>query len=572
MTTIFGFFLLSLSVAILMTPFVAKVGRRLGALDYPDERKIHDEAIPRSGGLAIYLSFYMPFLSLLFIQTYVTDLVVWNSLSLGFWGCSSLILLVGFWDDICGLSAPRKFVMQIGVAVIAWWCGFRIDAVFLPFFGSLELSVFNLPLTVLWFVAIMNAINLIDGLDGLATGTALFASIILAIISLLRNNYLAALVFASFSGALLGFLRYNFNPASVFLGDSGSYFIGFALAALGIGTSQKSSVTVAILIPIVALGLPIMDMVLATVRRFVLGLEIFSSDKEHIHHKLLQLGYSQRRAALLFFGITILLGVVALMMENLRDDKVGLILGALAILSILGIRKLGYLEYFTADKVLGWFADVTDEAGITRDRRTFLNKQMAIHGSANIYQFWCRTIYAAEKINLDAVSLELHTDCFNGCTLPNFEWDNGNGTEDIENGSDRLLTVELPLVSNGKCYGTLCLQKVIKAGNDDRLLLRRIEHLRRTITSALERLSEDSVANPEVLEDRRSSCHMSDSELSRLADTVIWDESDRRSFWKEDIQKGSSETVSSSSSTDTGEVSPAQAGEEGAEEKASGDG
>jgi UDP-GlcNAc:undecaprenyl-phosphate GlcNAc-1-phosphate transferase len=310
--------------------------------------------------------------------------------------------------------------------------------------------------------------------------------------------------------------------------------------------------TVAILIPIVALGLPLMDTVLATLRRFIYGTKIFEPDKEHIHHRLLKLGYTPRRASLLLFAITILLGLTALLMENLRDDRTGLVLGALALMSILGIRKLGYLEYFTAEKILGWFSDVTDEAGIRRDRRTFLSNQVAIHGSDNIYQLWSRTVYAAEKINLSAVSLELNNKCFIHCDLPTFWWNNGDEANNLENGPERLMKIKLPLVSNGKCLGMFCVEKILHAGNDDRLVLRRIEHLRRTIISALERLLEKSLGCPEILQDRRNSCHPPTSdnrERSRNEITGMGAENeggysgyrDRRSFWKEEADKANVE-------------------------------
>jgi len=361
----------------------------------------------------------------------------------------------------------------------------------------------------------------------MATGIALFAAIILALISLLRNNLPAALLFASFSGALLGFLRYNFNPASIFLGDSGSYFIGFILAALGIGTSQKSSVTVAMLIPVIALGLPLIDMVFATLRRFIFGIKIFAPDKEHLHHKLLKLGYTQRRATLIFYGITIILGMTALLVENLRDDRAGLILAALAVLSVLGIRKLGYLEYFTTDKVLGWFSDVIDEAGISRNRRTFLSNQVAIAGCDNIFQFWIQITHAAEKIKLCSVSMELRPESFGGCSLSNFIWENGHKGKTVA--CDRFLRVELPLMSNGTYFGVLRLKKAYDPENGDRIVLRRAEHLCRTVVSTLESLSAKSLSCPEVLQDRRR-VHSNPSYLAMAGGPEIgtWNGQERR--------------------------------------------
>ncbi len=535
MTTIFVFFLISAFTSILATPYVGKLGRWLGAVDYPDERKIHSQVIPRCGGLAIYLAFFLPYVGVLFYQTRVTNMLPWDTTTFGFVAGSSFLLLVGLWDDIRSIRASFKFIIQIAVASFAWWSGFRINYVILPYLGVIEFSQLSLPITVFWFLAVINAMNLVDGLDGLAAGIALFASIILAVISLLRNDLLAALMFASFSGALLGFLRYNFNPASIFLGDSGSYFIGFVLAALGLATSQKSSVAVAIVIPIVALGLPLMDMVLTTIRRFVYGANIFAPDKDHIHHKLLQLGHTPRRAALVFYGITIVLGMLALLIVNARDERVGFILGALAFMSVLGIRKLGYMDYFTVDKVLGWFADLSDEAGMTRGRRTFLSHQVSLAGADNICQFWSRLLYAAEKIRLTAVSLELVPESFHDCSSRSFAWRNAVSKEDSHNSNGRFIFVELHLGSNGKHLGTLRLEKCLGPDNHDRYTLRRIEQLRRTVTGTLDRLAETSLKCPDVLQDRRCNHGPSDTGEIGRGQTMKWDGRERRKSWEEQL-------------------------------------
>ena len=198
-----------------------------------------------------------------------------------------------------------------------------------------------------------------------------------------------------------------------------------------------------------------------------------------------------------------MLGIIALLLTSIRDDKVGLILAGLAITSILAVRKLGYLEYITTDKVLDWFADVTDETGLNRDRRTFLSNQVAISRSENIYEFWYRTIHAARKINLDAVLLELHEEYFSTCDFSDFAWEEGLSQEFLTSGNGRCFIIELPLVANGKSYGTLHLKKSVEQGGYDRVLLRRIEHLRRSVTNTLESFSKQSLTRPELLRDRR---------------------------------------------------------------------
>lgn len=534
MTIIVTFFIISAFISLSVTPFIKKFGPLIGAIDYPNERKIHKGNIPRCGGLAVYLSFFLPFSLIFFWQNTILKSLQLDGRAFGFLACGSLILLVGLWDDIRGIRASLKLLAQIIVAILAWWFGFRINIITLPYFGIVELAFLSIPVSVLWFLIVINAINLIDGLDGLAVGISLFSSIVLSIISLMRGNFLATLMFASLSGALLGFLRYNFNPATIFLGDSGSYFIGFLMAALSIGTSEKTTMAVAILIPIVALGLPLMNIVVTTIRRFIYGNKIFAPDKEHFHHKLIQHGYSHRKAVLLLYGVTIIFGGLSLLIVNARDERIGLILGIITILSILAIRKLGYMEYFSSERVLGWFADLSDETGISRDRRFFLSKQVAISESENIFQFWARLILACKYINLNAISLDFNPEFFGFYVLPSFIWEDGLSImeeSDEENNSHHMY-IELPILSKGKYYGKMCIRKKLYNSNgNDRYILKRIEQLRGNVTNTLQRLFEKSISNPEVLKDRRNGNNKyREPKLFDVVKNIKWDFRERRKF------------------------------------------
>ncbi|MGA1866915.1 MAG: MraY family glycosyltransferase [bacterium] len=507
MKNIVPFFIMSTVTSIIITPFIEKLGQKIGALDFPEERKIHNGVIPRCGGIAIYLGFFLPFLLAFISQNEIVKSIPLNIKAFGFVACSLLIMLVGLWDDIKGLAASTKFIAQIIIAAIAWWCGFRIEKIILPYFGIIELNFMGLPISVLWFLMVINAINLIDGLDGLAAGVSLFASIILAIISVMRGEYLGVLIFISFAGALLGFLPYNFNPASIFLGDSGSYFIGFVLAALGLGISHKSTMTVAILTPIIALGLPLMDMIIATIRRFIYGSKIFDPDKEHLHHKLIEIGFSTCGAVFLLYGMTILFGVLSLVMVNVADERVGSAISIIALVSIIiiiMIRKLGYIEYFSKEKLRDWLRGISDETGISRDRRHFLRKQVAISESKNIYQFWSSLISAGEEIDLCAISLSFHTDSFCCHSLPSLEWENKISVEGERNkiADNHYLYVEFSIVSNGKYYGLLRFRKYFGKNGNDRNVLKRIECLRQNVTMSLERLAEKSFVDPSILLNR----------------------------------------------------------------------
>jgi UDP-GlcNAc:undecaprenyl-phosphate GlcNAc-1-phosphate transferase len=249
---------------------------------------------------------------------------------------------LGLVDDVRGAGAGKKFLVQFAVAGALFAAGIRIEHLTLPFVGGFALGSLSLPFTLLWVVGVINALNLIDGLDGLAAGVAFFGVAATFAIAFLHHDPLMMLFMAALAGAIVGFWAYNFNPASIFMGDTGSMFLGYVLAVGAMRTSQKSSTVVAILVPIVALGLPIADTFLAIVRRAIAGRPIFSADRQHIHHRLLDLGLSQRKAVTVLYGASILLGVVALLLTLANSTETTLILAATSLLAYLGFKRLGY--------------------------------------------------------------------------------------------------------------------------------------------------------------------------------------------------------------------------------------
>ncbi|NIO20217.1 MAG: undecaprenyl/decaprenyl-phosphate alpha-N-acetylglucosaminyl 1-phosphate transferase, partial [Candidatus Aenigmarchaeota archaeon] len=224
-------------------------------------------------------------------------------------------------------------------AIILFFFGFEIQSISNPFGNAIHLGWFSLPLTVFWLVGLSNAFNLIDGIDGLASGVAFFATSALLAVALFLGNILPSLFTAALAGATLGFLRYNFNPAKIFMGDSGSLFLGFTIAAISIHGSEKAHAAVAILIPIVALGLPIMDTLLAIARRVYRGLPIPTADKEHIHHRLIKYGFSHRRTALVLYSFCIILSSLAVLLAISSSVLVGIILAFLGLFIFWGIKQ-----------------------------------------------------------------------------------------------------------------------------------------------------------------------------------------------------------------------------------------
>jgi len=338
-------FVLALIIAALLTPDLRQFAERHGLLDKPDQsRKIHRRGIPRIGGLAIAAAFYAPLVGLLLYETGLGELFYanrWAAFSL--FGGGVAIAALGLYDDLRGLGAREKFAVEFAVAAVLYFCGYRIEQISLPG-GALELGAAAFPLTLIWVVGVINAMNLIDGLDGLAGGVALCAILTNLIVAVVRAEPIMILCMAALAGALIGFLFYNFNPASIFMGDSGSLFLGFVLAVSSIRTNQKSSTAVSLLVPMVALAVPIADTALAMARRMLAGRSMFLGDGEHIHHRLLRLGLSQRQAVLILCGTSCLLGGAALALAFATNPSMAWVLVVLSGCGFFALRWLGFFR------------------------------------------------------------------------------------------------------------------------------------------------------------------------------------------------------------------------------------
>ncbi len=340
-------FLLARVVTAILTPVARRVALAIGAVDEPGARRVHARRVPRMGGIAIVIGFFVPLLAMLALHTssalilFSTPLAT-RGLVLG----SVLVVGLGLLDDIRGVGAKMKLLVQTAAAVVSFECGMRIESITLPWIGVLNLGWFALPATTLWVVGIVNAINLIDGLDGLAAGVAFFACFTNFALSLLTGNVFISIITASLGGAVVGFLFYNFNPARIFMGDSGSMFLGFILASaslLGAGT-QKSPTLVAIVAPVLALGLPITDMLLTIARRFFERRSIFAADRGHIHHRLLDMGLTHRRAVLSLYMVSVVFTILALMVYFGRSWQIGAAFFALTALLVGVVRFVGYFN------------------------------------------------------------------------------------------------------------------------------------------------------------------------------------------------------------------------------------
>jgi UDP-GlcNAc:undecaprenyl-phosphate GlcNAc-1-phosphate transferase len=347
MKTYLAIFLLAAFASLVLTPLLRRWCERYGLVDRNlGQRRIHQIAVPRLGGIAIFASVIVALLSLTLVHNAITqNLRPELKAIMAVLVCSLLVLLLGIYDDIRGANASVKLISLGCITVLFYGLGGRIEGLSIPFVGQVIVHpLVGFALTLVWVVGITNAFNLIDGVDGLASGSALFSTLVLLINSMIQGHARVTLVTLALAGALAGFLRYNFNPASIFLGDSGSLFVGFLLAALSVQGSQKASTAVAVAIPLLAFGLPVVDTAVTIGRRLLSGKPVFQGDREHIHHMLLARGWSQRRVALALYAVSAAFGLAAMLFVNTGSAVPAIVLFVVGVAIVLALGNLRYHE------------------------------------------------------------------------------------------------------------------------------------------------------------------------------------------------------------------------------------
>ncbi len=330
-------FAVSMLISYFLTPLIEKIALSIGAVDRPHERKVHKGIIPRLGGVAIYFSFLAALLLFIPLNYEVFGIV------LG----ATLILIMGIVDDIRHLPAGIKFAVQIVAALILIRFGVMIEFIGNPAGGLINLSLWlGVPLTLFWIVGATNTINFIDGLDGLAAGVSAISLFALGFYAYQAGQTQTTLICLALAGSTLGFLKHNFHPARIFMGDSGSMFLGFMLGAITVQGVMKSIVAVALLVPIVIMGVPIFDTAFAIFRRYRSKQPLSLADKGHIHHRLLHRGFSHRQTVIIIYFWSILLSVVALTLRYTTFQEKVLIFLFLAILSFFFEKFVGLFDDF----------------------------------------------------------------------------------------------------------------------------------------------------------------------------------------------------------------------------------
>lgn len=381
----------ALAATLVLTPIVREINRSLGMVDKPDPRRINKVPIPRGGGIALVLGVFVPYSVFVLVSgrpgllaSGAPPSVYWKLVAL-----SAAIAALGYADDKFSLNPKVKLAGQIVVAALAWaWAGLGFSRLWPSLPAWLDCAM-----TTFWIIGAVNAFNLIDGLDGLASGLALIATLGMAGSLFLLETPTYALFYFAFAGGLVGFLRYNYNPASVFLGDSGSMFIGFTIAVLPLVSQAPNSFLVSVGVPLLAMGVPIFDTALAILRRSIRSIlhtrddsekgngKVMTADSDHIHHRILRAtGFNQRKAAWILYAIAVFFVATGLVGMVLRSRAGGLWLFAVAVASVVVFKDMSRIELFDAGRLLN---SVVRDRG-TRNRRRLAKLNVPLHIAADI--------------------------------------------------------------------------------------------------------------------------------------------------------------------------------------------
>jgi len=377
----------SVVVSFVSTWLIRNVAVTHGWLTWPaSKRDVHVRAVPRLGGIAIVVTFLFSvaiasILSPSVRSAFIEQRAIYLLLP------ALLVFFLGLYDDIHRLTPAPKFAVQALAGGLLYLSGFRVTQIPI-LFGSHGLgSLLGLAATIFWVLWITNAFNLLDGLDGLAAGSALFSTAVLFVLALLKQNFLLSVLTIALSGAILGFLRFNFNPATIFLGDCGSLFIGFLLSALALSGMQKAPTLVAVAIPVVSFGLPVLDTLISVLRRFLSGRPLFMADREHIHHKLLQRGLNQRQVVVILYAVTAIFGLLSLFFMYPIGPPVALVLVLMGTGIWIGVQHLNYPEVLELKRI----------AHRTFDQKAIIINNLAIRQATDKLRS-CTTLISLREI------------------------------------------------------------------------------------------------------------------------------------------------------------------------------
>lgn len=438
------------------TVLAIRLAHLLRLFDRPGVRKVHAVAIPRIGGVALVLATLLIVAPVLVLDNVIgaSFRAVREELAALFIG-SLLIFALGLVDDVRGLRARTKLAGQLLVAGGVCAFGVRISEIALPGGMLLDLGWLGCPLTVLWIVGITNALNLIDGLDGLAAGIAAIACGVIATLAVLTGQPVMAVLMLALLGSLCGFLFFNFNPARIFMGDCGSLFVGFVLGSASVLCTTKTAALFGLAIPLLALGVPVFDMLFCMMRRFLERRSPFAPDRGHIHHRLLELGLSQRRAVIMLYGVTFLVASLSLCMMASREALGIAVFACLALFLVAIFRLVGAVRLRES---LGRLRETLGVALAAKDeRRCFEEAQLRLREADSFEAWWGGLCEAARQLELRSLSLALrHAGDATRVLIWRLPAANGSGTNLLQlrfqvqqENSSRLALIEARVAVNG---------------------------------------------------------------------------------------------------------------------------
>lgn len=343
--------LIGFAVSFYTQKITLDLAQKFKIYDDLNDRKLPKTPRPRLGGVGIFIGFFIAFYALFFTVYLLQDTPYYIHIDLSLFQimlyiCSILFFfLLGLYDDFKGLKAFQKLAVELVIATILFYIGFKIELLTLPFMKeSIDVGVLSYPLTLLWIIGVANAINLIDGLDGLAGGVIAIAALTIIIICVQDKLVFPAIIITALLGGTLGFLPYNFYPSKILMGDSGSLFAGTILATVSLKTAHKASLGIALMIPIIFLAIPVMDAVLSFFRRLLKGRNPFKGDNDHIHHRLMKKGFSEKKSVIILLVLTAIFSILSILISNFRGTPrfIALVTGL-----VLGIMLMMYLNYIS---------------------------------------------------------------------------------------------------------------------------------------------------------------------------------------------------------------------------------
>ena len=444
MKTYLFVYLSSAILALVITPIVIRLARRLRIVNIPGPRHAHTEPISHIGGVAIFVSMMCPAIGVLFLSNVIGDAFRSILPKLIVLLCSAaFIFFIGLIDDLKtkGLRARIKFLAQLAAAIAVCAAGVRIESVAIAEQFTLDFGWFSWPLTLAWIVGITNAVNLSDGLDGLAAGISAIACGVIAIFAIQAGNVVMAVLMLALLGSLTGFLFFNFSPAKIFMGDCGSLFLGFTIASASVMCATKSAALVGLALPVLALGVPIFDTIFSMLRRFLERRSMFSADRRHFHHKLFDMGLKQRHVVITIYVITLLSAGLGMFMIVASNISALMIFFCILLLLFFAFQVVGSVRLTETIAALQKKYAITHQ--VQEEKRNFEDVQLHFRNACTYDQWWSAVCKAAEQ--MDFAWLSLKTKDKDG-SIRTEVWRTTEAQPELSN----VVTMTIPLRNHGQ--------------------------------------------------------------------------------------------------------------------------